>query len=133
MDVKEYKTEYEVRSCKATYTLTTNLTYDTVFDKQLVFDIPGVEKKDITLSLDRDSITVAAERTSTSTTTPTDADGSEYKRMERFSGRVYRTLVLPEGIHRERIHADYQNGVLRVKIPKTQHVKSEHTKIHIKG
>ena len=81
----------------------------------MLFDIPGVDKKDITLSLDRDSITVAAERTTTSTTTPTDADGSEYKRVERFSGRVFRSLVLPEGIDRERIHADYHNGNLTAK------------------
>ena len=86
------------------------------------------------MSLDRDSITVAAERTTTSTTTPVDAEGSEYKRVERFSGRVFRSLVLPDGIDRERIHADYHNGVLHVKIPKTHQAKSEHNKvIHIKG
>lgn len=105
------------------------------FIPQLLFDIPGVEKKDITLSQNGDYITVSAERRAASSTTSPISEGVELKRVERFSGHVSRTLRIPEGVDHDRIHADYHNGVLHVRIPKLHlDKKPDSTKeIPIKG
>jgi HSP20 family protein len=103
-------------------------------------DIPGVEKKDILVTADKETITISAERHHTSSSpnasstgeggaVGTSAGQQEYKRRERFSGHVTRTLTLPDGIDIDRIHADYHNGVLHVKIPKTHIEYLDHPKI----
>jgi len=83
-------------------------------------DIPGVNKTDINVSVTKESLTIAAERKSTFTiiTSPPE-EGHGYKRIERFSGHVSRTITLPPGVNTDHIHADYHSGVLHVRIPKT--------------
>jgi HSP20 family protein len=84
----------------------------------LTADLPGVAQDDIKIELNDNVLTVAGERRSEHTT-----EGDGYRRLERSSGRFSRSLTLPEGIDPESISASYDNGVLRVEIPKpTQRV-----------
>jgi HSP20 family protein len=81
---------------------------------EVVVDVPGVEKKDIHVSLGKDrTLTVTAERKGGSV-----EEGRNYRRMERYSGVVSRSIALSENIDSERVHADYKQGVLHIKLPK---------------
>ena len=77
-------------------------------------DLPGVEKKDVKLSVDHGMLTISAERE-----THKEEEDKQMKRMERFSGRVSRTLNLPETVEMDKIDAKFENGVLLVTVPKS--------------
>jgi HSP20 family protein len=82
-------------------------------------DVPGVDPKDIDVSMDGGVLTVSGERHNDSETTE---DG--IKRIERFSGRFYRRFTLPETADAEAISARSANGILEVSIPKRPEVQS---------
>ena len=74
-------------------------------------DIPGVETSGIDLSIDRNTLTIRAERA------PAVREGDEVLVAERPQGAFTRQLALGEGLDTEHVSADYDNGVLRLTIP----------------
>ena len=77
-------------------------------------DLPGFDKKDIKLSLNGDMLTVSAERHSSHE--EKDKRGN-YLRCERSYGTYTRSYDMT-GVDTERITAKYENGVLRLTLPK---------------
>lgn len=77
----------------------------------LQFDLPGVDPDTIDVTVDKDTLTVAAERTNVR------QDGDEVVIAERPSGRFVRQLRLSEGLDVDAVHADYDSGVLTVVVP----------------
>ena len=75
-------------------------------------EIPGFEKKDITLSLEKGYLTISADKKECSDKKET------YLRRER-NCRVSRTYYVGE-VNRELIKAKYENGVLQIEIPKKE-------------
>ena len=53
--------------------------------------------------------------------------------MERSYGSFQRTVPLPEGIDLKKVDADFRNGVLTIKLPKTAEAKKVGKKVPIKG
>ena len=92
-------------------------TKETKASFEMAIDLPGVDKADIDMVIDEDQglLTIKAEKKSTKT--EEDAD-TQYKRVERFSGTMSRTMTLPENTNRDKIEATFDNGVLIVHIPK---------------
>lgn len=82
-------------------------------------DVPGVDPKDIDVSMDGGVLTVAGERRNEAETVE---DG--VKRIERFSGRFYRRFTLPDTADAEGISARSENGILEVSIPKQPEVRA---------
>lgn len=77
-------------------------------------DIPGVDKNDISITIHKhNELVISAHKQSYHK-----ENGKNYKRMERFNGNVTRTLTLPEYADMDKMEAQYDNGVLFVKIPK---------------
>jgi HSP20 family protein len=76
-------------------------------------DVPGVDPKDIEISMEDGVLTLAGERKSESRT---EQDG--WKRTERLTGRFLRRFTLPEGTDAEGISAQGNHGVLEIVIPK---------------
>jgi HSP20 family protein len=78
-------------------------------------DLPGVREEDINVELEDNVLTISGERR---------AEHEErregYYRVERASGKFSRSLTLPEGIEPESIEAQFENGVLTVRIPKPE-------------
>jgi len=74
-------------------------------------DLPGVEPGSIDLTVERNSLTVSAERRWEP------AEGDQVVASERRQGTFSRQLLLGDGLDPERIHASYENGVLTVTIP----------------
>jgi HSP20 family protein len=78
-------------------------------------DLPGVRDEDVNVELEDNVLTISGERKAEQ------EDRKEgYYRVERAVGRFSRSLTLPEGVDPESIEAQFDNGVLTVRIPKPQ-------------
>lgn len=76
-------------------------------------DIPGVDPKDIEVSMDKGILTIKGERT-----TESKDESDRYTRMERSHGLFYRRFALPDSADPEGIKATGRHGVLEITIPK---------------
>ena len=86
-------------------------------DKEVVAtaEMPGLEKGDIKINLTEDRLEISAE-------TKHDEEKKEkgYIYKERRSGSYYRAISLPSSIDPANAKASYNNGVLEIKMPKTE-------------
>ncbi|MBL6750220.1 MAG: Hsp20/alpha crystallin family protein [Nevskia sp.] len=84
-------------------------------DKQFCIraDLPGVEPKDIEVTMDHGALTIRGKRASEK---KEEKDG--WLRTERFSGEFYRRLMLPDTADAEHVDASTEKGVLEITIPK---------------
>jgi len=78
-------------------------------------DIPGVDPKDIDISMEKGVLTIKGERHSETT-----QENENYRRVERQSGQFYRRFTLPDSANADKIEAAANNGVLTITIPKQE-------------
>lgn len=79
-------------------------------------DIPGVDKKDIDVSINDNLVTISAEvRRETR-----QKDGDREIVTERSYGQAYRTFTLPVAVSSDAADARYENGVLTLTLPKKE-------------
>lgn len=97
--------------------------------KKLVLsaDLPGFQKEDIHIDIEGDRLTIQAERHSNYE--KKDNRGN-YLRCERSYGSYSRTFSL-EGIDANSIQASYENGVLKLNLPKLQEKKPDSRRLEI--
>lgn len=76
-------------------------------------DLPGVDPKNITISMENGALSLTGERRS-----ETSENANGLHRIERLSGKFYRRFSLPESADAENITAKSANGILEVAIPK---------------
>ena len=81
-------------------------------------DIPGVDPKEIDITVDNGAITISGERVSESK-----EESTGYYRSERVSGSFMRKFTLSDAVDVEGIKATGKNGVLKVNIPKKESSK----------
>ena len=89
------------------------------------FDLPGVDASTIDLTVERNQLTLTAERK------PHQGDGEDLLVAERPRGTFTRRLFLGDNLDTERIEADYHDGVLEVSIPVAEQAKAR--KVNIGG
>jgi len=98
-------------------------------DKEITVtvEMPGLERKDIDISLENDILTIRGEK-------KMEAEKDDKSRnvhlAERSYGVFYRALQLPPGVDPSSVQASMQNGVLRITIPKP--ARSQAKKIEVK-
>ena len=90
------------------------------------FDLPGVEADSIDLDVERNVLTVRAER-------PERQGGAEMVAAERPRGVFSRQLILGDNLDLERITAGYADGVLRLTIPVAERAKPRKISIDVNG
>lgn len=71
-------------------------------------------------------LTVAGERRAEQ-----ESKGEGYYRIERSTGSFARSLTLPEGIDPEAVQADFDNGVLEIRVPKPERAKPRKVRIGV--
>ena len=89
--------------------------------------IPGVEPKDIDVSIEDNVLTIRAERKDPSVE---DKD-VVYLVNERPTGSFYRALRLPETIDTAKVQSSYKDGVLMITLPKAEELKRKQIKIDV--
>ena len=91
----------------------------------LRLDLPGLEQKDIEVTVEDGMLTVKGTRKEERET-----KDEEYYACERWTGAFTRSVMLPPGLEPEKMKAVFRNGVLEVHVPKTKEAKAK--KIEIK-
>lgn len=91
------------------------------------FDLPGVDPAGVELSVDRNVLTVKAERTWTP------AEDDEVLVAERPQGSYTRQLFLGDNLDADRIEARYDQGVLTVTVPVAESAKPRRVQINTGG
>ena len=83
---------------------------------------PGMEKKDFKIELDGSALTISSEKQNESE----EKEGENYNRKEFSYQSFYRTFHLPkEVVNADKIQAKYENGLLRLVIPKREEAKQK--------
>lgn len=98
---------------------------------ELVVDLPGFKKDEIEVQLENGYLTISAAKGLDKD--ETDKNG-KYLRQERYAGSMSRSFYVGEGITEEDIHGKFENGILKLDIPKAEAKRVEQKKhIAIEG
>jgi len=86
-------------------------------DKEIIAnaEMPGLDKKDININLTQDRLEISAE---TKQEEKKEEKGYSYREIR--TGSYYRALSLPSPVDPDRSRASYENGVLKIEMPKTE-------------
>ena len=90
----------------------------------VVAELPGLKKEDIELSLHNGVLTISGERKQ-------EKKGEEGYRNERFFGRFQRSVTLPATVDGNAVKATYQDGVLKVVLPKAEEAKPKQIEVSV--
>ncbi|HBT20900.1 MAG TPA: hypothetical protein DEA47_06030 [Peptococcaceae bacterium] len=82
-------------------------------------ELPGFEKDEIEITLRDNYLTIQAERKE-----ELNEEKEGFIRRERSYGKLQRTIALPYEIDADKVEAKYQNGILKIKLPKVESEKS---------
>lgn len=89
-------------------------------------DLPGIEEKDVQVTVDEDVLTIRGTR---------EAEREEKKRnyhvVERQVGEFHRSIPLPGGLDAEHVKATFKKGVLTVTLPKLPEAQSKRKTIAV--
>lgn len=98
-------------------------------DKEIkvTVELPGLDEKDITLSLENDMLSIRGEKK-----TEKQDKSNNYYHMERSYGSFQRQISLPKAVDEDNIAALFKNGILTVTLPKHQTVEPNGKRIIVK-
>lgn len=91
-------------------------------------ELPGMKREDFDLTVENNVITLRGERRFEK-----QDDTDNYHRVERSYGAFTRSFTLPQSVSAEGATAEYNNGVLRVTLPKREDAKSRRIEISGEG
>lgn len=90
-------------------------------------ELPGMEMKDIEVSVTDDMMTIKGEKK-----IERQKEKKGYYLSERSYGAIYRTIPLPPGVDGEKAEASFKNGVLTIKLPQTPEAQAKVKRIEVK-
>jgi HSP20 family protein len=88
-----------------------------------VVELPGMRKEDIDISLRDGALTISGERKRESN------NGETAQRTERYVGTFRRSITLPTRVDAGKVSATYQDGILKVTLPKAEEAKPKQIKV----
>ena len=94
---------------------------------EVSIELPGMEMKDIEVTVNNDMLTVKGEKK-----IERQEEKKGYYLSERSYGAIYRTIPLPPGVDGEKAQASFKNGVLTIKLPQTPEAQAKVRKIAVK-
>ena len=89
-------------------------------------EVPGIDAKDIDISLTGDVLTIKGEKKQEK-----EEKEEDYHLVERSYGAFSRSIRLPAEVESTKIRASYKNGILRVTLPKSEKVKAKEVRITV--
>ncbi|MCX8161004.1 MAG: Hsp20/alpha crystallin family protein [Candidatus Saccharicenans sp.] len=98
--------------------------YETENELVLTAELPGVDEKDVEIKVEDNTLSLRGERKFEKETRE-----ENYHRIERAYGSFFRSFSLPNYVDQEKISAEYENGLLKIHMPKKAEVKPRKVKI----
>jgi HSP20 family protein len=95
---------------------------------EVTAELPGLEEKDIDLEVTKDALNIKGEKRF-----ETEKKDKNCHFSERVYGSFYRSIPLPSEVDREKVEANFKQGLLKVRLPKTPAAKTEIRKISVKA
>lgn len=95
-------------------------------DVVLKAEVPGMKKEDIEVNLSENTITISGKKERQEK-----VEKKDYYRLERSYGSFKRSFHLPSGVQSDRAKANFKDGVLEVRIPKTEEARKKEKKVSI--
>lgn len=89
--------------------------------------LPGVKPEDVELTITGDTLSISGE-----TKEEKETKDENYIRRERRYGSFSRSIQLPAGLQTDKAEASFENGVLTLKLPKSEQVKPKSIKVKAK-
>ena len=87
-------------------------------------DLPGLTEDDVDIEIKDNVLTVSGERSAEN-----EEKSEGFHRVERSFGSFSRSLTLPQGVSADKVEANFDNGVLEVRIPKPEESKPTQVQI----
>jgi HSP20 family protein len=89
-------------------------------------ELPGMEKENVEVNLIDHTLTIKGEKKKED-----EVKEEHYYRSERSYGSFVRTLQLPADVQADKVKASFKNGVLEVRLPKTEEAKTKEIKVKV--
>ncbi|NLG49236.1 MAG: Hsp20/alpha crystallin family protein [Chloroflexi bacterium] len=89
--------------------------------------LPGVKPEEVSITVQDNNMTISGE------IKPEEVKEGEVYFRERPTGSFRRSFTLPTGVNAEKVNATFENGVLKVMIPKTEEAKPKKIQIKTTG
>jgi len=89
--------------------------------------LSGIKPEDVKISIENDVLTLEGK-----TGKQSEVDEKNYYRKEVSHGSFHRSVVLPTAVNGTKAKADYEDGILKITIPKEEKAKSKIVNIEIK-
>lgn len=89
-------------------------------------ELPGVDKKEVSVSLQDGCLSITGERKSESK-----KEDAETLHTERYFGRFQRTVSLPAAVAADKVKAQYKDGVLTITLPKSEEAKPKQIDVSV--
>lgn len=99
---------------------------ETPDDFKVMIDVPGVERKDLDISIARNVVTIKGEKH-----VEKKGDKAKRYRSDSWSGSFQRTLSLPETVDPDKVSAELKNGVLTISLAKREEVKPKQISVKV--
>ena len=99
---------------------------ETKSDLVIKAELPGMDSKDIDISLSNGFLTIKGEKNQEK-----EEKDENYHLIERSYGSFTRSVQLPREVQSDKITASFKNGVLRVTLPKSEEAKKKEIKIKV--
>jgi len=92
----------------------------------LKLEVPGVDQKDLDIKVENNVLSVSGERK-----LEKEEKEENFHRVERRYGSFTRSFTLPNTVNTEDVQADYDNGVLKIRLAKRAEAKPKQIKVNI--
>jgi HSP20 family protein len=99
---------------------------DTGKEVKITAELPGIDEKDIEVSMDETGLTLRGEKREEQ-----EEEREGYYLSERSYGSFYRHIPLPETLRTDDAKAKFKNGVLKITIPKSPEAESKRKALKI--
>lgn len=100
--------------------------YEEKGDVVVKAELPGINKEDLDVTVSEDTITIAGEKKKEE-----EVKKSDYYRWECSYGSFHRTFTLPAEVQTDKVKTKFKNGILEIRLPKTEESKKKEKKIKI--
>ena len=102
--------------------------YEDEHNITLKIDVPGIDEKDVHVSIENNTLTVRGERT-----LEKEEKEENFQRVERQYGSFTRWFTLPNSVDLEQVSAHYNKGVLKIRLAKKAEAKPKQIKVNVDG